>query len=322
MNGIPTSSTGLIAVDWGTSSLRVYRLAGDGRIVEQRSVSIGLRDCQGRFEALLAEHLAGWTEGLIVMAGMVGSRNGWFEVPYVECPAGPDDIGRGMREVAAPTLPGRRIVIAPGACDRTVGRAPEVMRGEETQILGLLDTLDRDHGTGPHTLCLPGTHSKWATVCAGRLTGFRTAMTGEVFAVLRQHSLLGAGMVDPAEGRDTTGNNGHPDHTRAFELGLATSREPGGLLNNLFSVRSRGLFGELTPHQAAPYLSGLLIGHELGGLLDHAGPASGQPVHLIGQASLCARYRQALTWWGVPSCLHDEALVTRGLVLLAQGLPS
>jgi 2-dehydro-3-deoxygalactonokinase len=308
----------LIAVDWGTSSLRTYRLDSAGTVIEQRSTSVGLLACQGRFEAVLAEQLAGWNEPLIVMAGMIGSRNGWFEVPYVACPAGPQEIAAGLREVSAASLPGRRIVIAPGLCDRPIGRAPEVMRGEETQILGLFDLLQRDHGAGPHTICLPGTHSKWVTVEGGRITALHTAMTGEVYAVLKQHSILGAGMAD-ASAPAANGTSG-ADDSAAFELGLASSRETGGLLNHLFSVRSRGLFGDLSPAQAAPYLSGLLIGHELLGLLGDAPQGNGRPVHLIGNAGLTARYRHALAWWGVDAGGHDEALVTRGLFMLANGL--
>ncbi len=312
------SPKGLIAVDWGTSSLRVYRLNATGQVLEQRSTSVGLLACQGRFEAVLAEQIAGWDEPLIVMAGMIGSRNGWFEVPYVDCPAGPREIGEGLRDVSAVSLPGRRIVIAPGLCDRSAGRAPEVMRGEETQTLGLFDLLQRDHGDGPHTICLPGTHSKWVTVQAGRITAFRTAMTGEVYAVLGQHSILGAGMAKP--GKAAAGESGTAHDTTAFDTGLAGSGEPGGLLNHLFSVRTRGLFGELSPTQAPAYLSGLLIGHELHGLLGDVDAAQGRTVHLIGNAALTSRYRQALTWWGARSCVHDEALVTRGLFMLAATL--
>jgi 2-dehydro-3-deoxygalactonokinase len=321
------TATGLIAVDWGTSSLRVYRLDAAGQVLEQRSTSVGLMACQGRFEAVLAEQIAGWDEPLIVMAGMIGSRNGWFEVPYVATPAGRREIGAGLRDVSAVSLPGRRIVIAPGLCDRPGGRAPEVMRGEETQILGLFDLLAHDPGAGPHTICLPGTHSKWVTVEAGRITTLRTAMTGEVYAVLRQHSILGAGMAEPADGSAmaTAPDAAHADDNAAFELGLVSSRESGGLLNHLFSVRSRGLFGELSASQGAPYLSGLLIGHELQGLVGDIATGRGAqgdalPVHLIGNARLTARYRHALAWWGVESCSHDEALITRGLFMLAATL--
>jgi len=174
-----------------------------------------------------------------------------------------------------------------------------VMRGEETQVLGLLDQLP---GDGPHTLCLPGTHSKWIRVEGGRITGFHTAMTGELFALLTQHSLLGALMDKEAD-----------DDEAAFAQGLAASRGAGGLPNQLFSVRTRGLFGELDGAAAPSYLSGLLIGHELNGLA----PASGT-VHLIGSAGLTRRYERALAARGLSAVAHAEALTARGLHVLAR----
>ena len=289
----------MIAVDWGTSSLRAYRLDAAGALLEQRSAAAGLLACQGRFEPMLAQQLAGWDDELILMAGMIGSRNGWREVPYVACPAGLDEIAAGMLGVVAEGLPGRRIFIAPGLSHRPADGTPEVMRGEETQLLGL---FGEGFGAGPHTVCLPGTHSKWATVGAGRISAFHTAMTGELYAVLKQHSLLGALMKHEAGSDDAA----------AFELGVRTSTEAGGLLSHLFSVRTRGLFAELSAAHLPSYLSGLLIGHELNGLLAGAGH-----VHLIGSAALVQRYRRALALRHVAAQIHGEALVARGLHRLA-----
>jgi 2-dehydro-3-deoxygalactonokinase len=235
------------------------------------------------------------------MAGMIGSRNGWLEVPYVACPAGLGEIAAGLREVAAASLAGRRVLIVPGLSHQPSASAPEVMRGEETQLLGLLDDL-RD--AGPHTVGLPGTHSKWATVSGGRIVGFHTAMTGELYAVLTQHSLLGALMAREAGALVDDGS--------AFELGLQASQAPGGLLNHLFGVRTRALFGELAAAQLPSYLSGLLIGHELQGL-----PPGASPVHLIGSEALLRPYQRALAWRGVAAHLHGEALAARGLHRIA-----
>ena len=292
----------MIAVDWGTSSFRAYRLDRDGAVLEQRSAAAGLLACQGNFEAVLAEQLSGWDDPNIVMAGMIGSRNGWHEVPYVDCPAGAEQLGAGMREVKAAAFAGRRIFIAPGVCHRPAGGTPEVMRGEEVQLLGLVDRLA---GNGPHTLCLPGTHSKWAVLEQGRVSSFRTAMTGELYALLTQHSLLAASM-DKAAGDDPS----------AFAHGLASARRPGGLTSHLFSVRTLGLFGELTPAQAPSYLSGLLIGHELEGLAPQAGR-----VHLIGSAALTLRYERALRARGIETIVHSDALSARGLHHLARQHP-
>jgi 2-dehydro-3-deoxygalactonokinase len=288
----------MIAVDWGTSSLRVYRLDETGQPLEQRHAPAGLLACKGRFAEVLAEQLQGWDAERVLMAGMVGSRNGWFEVPYAACPAAIGDVAAGLSELPAGTLPGRRIFIAPGLCDRPPGGRPEVMRGEETQVFGLIDQLA---GAGPHTLCLPGTHDKWVTVENGRIVHFHTAMTGELYAVLTQHSLLGALMDREA-----------PDDEAAFARGVHTSAEAGGLLNHLFSARTLGLFDELTAAELPSYLSGLLIGHELNGLAPPGGT-----VHLIGGAALVRRYARALALRGIEVQAHGEALTARGLHRLA-----
>ena len=292
----------MIAVDWGTSSFRAYRLDAAGAVLEQRSAAAGLLACQGKFEAVLAQQLEGWIDPLIVMAGMIGSRNGWREVPYVTCPAGLDDIAAGMVEVATDSLPHRRILITPGLSYRPAAGLPEVMRGEETQLVGLLDELP---GAGPHAVCLPGTHSKWASVDGGRIAVFHTAMTGELYAVLMQHSLLGA-LMDREAGASL-------DDEAAFALGVKTSALAGGLLNHMFSVRTRGLFGDLSAKQLPSYLSGLLIGHEMHDLAGQVGR-----VHLIGSESLSRRYERALSARGIEAQLHGESTTARGLHRLAR----
>ncbi len=293
----------MIAIDWGTSSLRAYRLDAQGEVIEQRSAAGGLLACEGRFEAMLVQQIAGWDDACIVMAGMIGSRSGWLEVPYVDCPATPQQIAAGMRELAAPALPGRSVWIAPGLVHRPGDAPPEVMRGEETQIIGLTDTLD---GPGAHWICLPGTHSKWVCHEAGRIVALRSAMTGELFALLRRHSLLGA-LMPEAIASDI-------DDAAAFARGVGASAAAGGLLHHLFGVRTRGLFGELEPQQAPSFLSGLLVGHELRGLL----PDDPGAVHLLGGAALVQRYARALQLLDVPSQSHGEALSARGLHVLAR----
>jgi len=294
----------VIAVDWGTSSFRAYRLDASGQVLERRSAAAGLLSCQGNFEAVLTRQLEGWNDTVIVMAGMIGSRNGWHEVPYVACPAGAAEIAAGLHEVEAATMRGRRIFIAPGVSHHSAHRPPEVMRGEETQVLGLAEQL---HDSGAHTVCLPGTHSKWVRLEHGRIVSLRTAMTGEVYALLRQRSLLAALM--PEGGDDI-------DDPEAFVRGVAASAGDGGLTNHLFGVRTQGLFGTLSAAQAPSYLSGLLIGHELHGLL----PARPMAVHLIGEVALLRRYQRALAASNVTSCVHGETLVTRGLFRLAASI--
>ena len=284
----------MIAVDWGTSSLRAYRLDASGQVLDQRRAPLGILNCTGRFEAVLAEQIVGWDDRLIVLAGMIGSRQGWREAPYVQCPAGLGEIAAGMVEVQTPALPQRSIWIAPGLCQRASGSAvaavPDVMRGEEVQICGVLEELG------------PGTHNKWVTVHEQRITALRTAMTGEVFQVLRQHSILGKLM--------------QPDQhdAAAFERGLDAADDSGGLLHQLFGVRTLGLFGELAPEQSASYLSGLLIGHEVRELA----PPQAPRVHIIGSSKLVQLYAQALLRHGIAAQAHDEACAAIGLHRLAQ----
>lgn len=271
----------MIAIDWGTSSFRAYRLDARGGILQARASDRGiLKVLPGQFAGVLQSELSGWTEELIVMSGMVGSRQGWIEAPYVQCPAGLDDIARAMREVA------KGIWIVPGvSCRHAV---PDVMRGEETQILG----------SGAHgTICLPGTHSKWVEVSDGRIERFSTAMTGEVYAVLKQHSILGRMMEE-----------GAPDPA-AFQQGVARSGEAGGLLHHLFGVRTRGLMGELAPAASASYLSGILIGHEL--------RASGtRKFGLLGAPQLAALYAQAAAALGIRTEMLDPDAAVHALFRL------
>jgi 2-dehydro-3-deoxygalactonokinase len=300
----------MIAIDWGTSSFRAWRLDGAGAVVAQRNAAAGLNACNGAFEAVLEAQLDGWDDAVVVMAGMIGSRSGWREVPYVVAPAGLESIAAGIVEIDAKAMGGRRVFIVPGVSQVDDSDAPpEVMRGEETQLMGL--TAEQPAGSDTAWVCLPGTHSKWVTLCDGRIECLRTAMTGELYALLRGRSLLAALM--PPEPADDI------DDEAAFVRGVTASARDGGVANHLFGVRTLGLFGHLARDAAPSYLSGLLIGHELRGLL----PPSPGVVHLVGGAALARRYERALALLGVASQSHGEALAARGLHRLAQarGLP-
>jgi 2-dehydro-3-deoxygalactonokinase len=219
------------------------------------------------------------------MSGMVGSRQGWVEVPYVQCPAGFDEIAAKLVKVAWADREGW---IVPGlSCSDTAG-VPDVMRGEETQILGC--GVDG-------TICLPGTHSKWVQVKKARIERFSTSMTGEVYAVLRQHSILGRMMEE-----------GTPD-AAAFAEGVARSGEAGGLLHHLFGVRTRGLMGDLSAAASASYLSGILIGHELRS-------QDAKQVHLLGAPALAALYQQAAAVLGIETRTLDSDSAVRSLYRL------
>jgi 2-dehydro-3-deoxygalactonokinase len=292
----------VIAIDWGTSSLRAYRVAADGAVMERRSAALGIIQIEGgRFAEALDGQIGDWLaagEGPVLMSGMIGSRQGWKEAPYVACPAGPADIGTRMIEVAWGA--GRRAWIAPGMSSRDAAGIPDVMRGEETQILGVLDRLPAEAW-----VCLPGTHSKWVEVRAGRIVRFTTHMTGEVFAVMKAHSILGRMM-----------SGTHTD-LAAFDEGVRRARDAGGLLHHLFGVRARGLFGELPEAAAESYLSGLLIGHELASV--PAGDAA--EIHLLGAPELARLYQRALERLGRRGVLLDPDAAVRGLSRLAAYLP-
>lgn len=294
----------MIAVDWGTSSLRAYRLDEAGRIRARREAPAGIMTvAAGGFAAVLEAQLGDWIDDTpIVMSGMIGSRQGWLEVPYAECPAGAADIARGLRPIVW-NAGRRRGWIAPGLSCRDAAGVPDVMRGEETQIIGALaDLPERDA-----TICLPGTHSKWVSWRDGGIVSFATAMTGEVFAVLRRHSILGRLMSATEDGHDGA----------AFAAGLRRAGEMGGLLHHLFGARTRGLFDEVAEYALPSYLSGILIGHEIAALAPPAGV-----VHLIGAPSLVALYREALAARGCNSRMLDSDSVARGLFLLASHLPT
>jgi 2-dehydro-3-deoxygalactonokinase len=294
----------VIAVDWGGSSLRAYRLDNSGNVRDRRRSDEGALACSGRFGKVLAALIADWGDPLVVMAGMVGARGGWIEVPYVRCPADAAALAAGMLRLDASRegqgLAHRTFWCVPGMADRTTATG-DVMRGEETQVAGLLGTL----GGGTHTLCLPGTHSKWVQVRDGAIVRLSTAMTGEMYALLRAHSILGRGMPEGETALDTT----------AFDAGLGCSRDAtGGLLHDLFGVRTAALFNRFPPRSLASYLSGLLIGHELQAAL--AGlPA---PVHLVGSESLVERYAHALQARGIAVHRHPEDLAAAGMFGLAR----
>jgi len=285
----------MIAIDWGTSSLRAYRLGADGSVVERRSAPLGIMQVEAsRFADALETQIGDWLsagDAPVVMSGMVGSRQGWVEVPYASCPAGAAEIASGLREVRWGR---RRAWIAPGLSSRDAAGVPDVMRGEETQILGVLDGLPV-----AASICLPGTHSKWVEVRDGTIVRFSTHMTGEVFAVLKAHSILGRMMREA------------PTDQQWFAAGVRRAQDSGGLLHHLFGVRARGLFGEVPEEASASYLSGIIIGHEL-----VAARSAATAVFLLGAKPLVELYQHALRQFGRDATILDPDAVVRGLFQL------
>ena len=292
----------MIAVDWGSSNARAYRLDAAGAIIGQRRSDEGVLGCGGEFSRALAGLIRDWDDTDIVLCGMIGSRGGWKEVAYLDCPAGIDELASALTRMDSPEFPGRPLWFVPGLADLSSADVPDVMRGEEAPLCALLETL----GSGNHVVCLPGTHSKWVTVRDGRIHGIATAITGEAYAVLRQHSILGK-LMDPHDTRFDA---------YAFNAGLQRSGKAGGLLNHLFGVRTTALFNQFATAELPWYLSGLLIGHEIRAseLLTRI-PRPVQ-VHLVGDERLVAAYAHALVALGVGVQRHPEDLVAAGLHVL------
>jgi 2-dehydro-3-deoxygalactonokinase len=283
----------LLALDWGTSSLRAYLLAADGSILDVRHAGWGIMRLPdggfvGALESLCGDWLDQHPQLPAIASGMVGSAQGWQEVPYTIAPASPDALAKGLREVQGPR--GRPVAIVPGVLQDS--RKPNVMRGEETQVFGALSLAPDLFGDAMEgVIVLPGTHSKWVHVREGRIESFLTFMTGELFDVLRRHSILGRLMQEDSAG-----------DMKAFELGLleAADDEQGALLASLFSVRTLGLTQRLHPPQLSDYLSGLLIGHEIREAQHlFAAHLDDRPVALVGAEELCRRYAMALSRLGV-----------------------
>jgi 2-dehydro-3-deoxygalactonokinase len=290
----------LIALDWGTSNLRASLLDGAGAVLGTRSAAAGVMAVQERrfADALLSlcgDWLVAHPNLACIASGMVGSRQGWVEAPYVECPAGLADAA--ARLVRVTFGDGHHLHIVPGL--RCVGADGEVdvMRGEETQLWG---------AGLPAGSCvvLPGTHSKWAWLGEGeRVLGFETHMTGELYAVLTQHSILGRLMAF----------DGAPA-PQAFDDGVRLGlQQHGHLLHTLFAARTAGLMGQRAPHELPEFLSGVLIGAEVASARSGDGSrAIGTHVTLIGDGALCGRYERALALAGIAVQRSPHDATTRG----------
>jgi len=285
----------MIGVDWGTTSLRAYRIGAGGAVLDRLDRPGGILTVpEGGFPGALADAIGPWLsagETRVLLCGMVGSRQGWVEAPYLRCPAGPAEIAAATIPVPFDTA---EVRLVPGLTTEDSHGIPDVMRGEETKLVALADAL----GSGAHLACLPGTHSKWARIEAGRIAHFTTHMTGEAFAALSQHTILAR---TSAEG---------PDRPEAFARGVARARQGGGLLHHLFGARTLNLMVRLEPAETRSFLSGLLIGHEIVAALAETGATR---VELVGAAGLAALYADALRLSGVAVRSHDPDLVAAGL---------
>jgi 2-dehydro-3-deoxygalactonokinase len=293
----------LVAGDWGTSHLRLSLCQADGTVIASID-GPGAANVHGDFPEMLDALLLGWTRQHgalpVVLCGTVGSSLGWTLAPYVGCPAPPEQIAQSCVE-----LRGGQVHIVPGLSCRNRLDAPDVLRGEETQILGAL-RLNPALSSGRHLLCLPGTHTKWVLVEDGCVREFLTAPTGELFALLCEHSIL---VSDERQRLDLHAVNDGP----VFEHGLMQiQRFPAAsLLHRLFECRSRRLTGDLRSEDAMPLLSGMLIASDVQGAVRLFGaPDVRTTVQLIGTTRLTDLYARALVSQDCDANIIDGTLAS------------
>jgi 2-dehydro-3-deoxygalactonokinase len=294
-----------ILIDWGTTNFRAWLIGAAGDILDRCEAPSGIMQVPaGGFPHTLGTHVGNWRaahHGLpVLMSGMIGSKQGWAEAPYAPCPAGIGELAKAV----IPVPDEDDVFIVPGISYKAPDGRHDVMRGEEVQIFGSLaqDTKGRQ------VFCLPGTHSKWAAVENGQVVWFATAMTGEVWSVMSEHSILGRLM-----------EGGTMDDKDAFRQGLALSGKPGGLLNHLFSVRAEGLFDVIPASGLRSYLSGILIGHEVRAMLPLARPDG--LVTLIGRPDVTELYSAVIaSLETTTAAITAETATLRGLTHIQEAM--
>lgn len=296
-----------VAVDWGTSSFRLWLMDAKENVLAERRDGLGMKAAREvGFSSVLSSHLEaiGAPSALPVIAcGMVGAREGWIDAGYVSVPTPMASILSGGARVSEQT---REIFILPGLAQRSNG-SPDVMRGEETQLLGVFESEDQ----GDHTVCMPGTHSKWVNVDGSQVTDFATFMTGELFEVVTRFSTL-ASAVDDADQTDF-------DDTE-FAAAVATAyRTPAMTTNLLFTARADRLLNGLKAGSALARISGTLIGLEIAGALSES--IRPRRITLIGAGNLRKLYELAFRSLNVPCAIIDaDVAVRRGLSTAANSI--
>ena len=315
MSAVPATDRPFIAVDWGTSSFRAALIAPDGEILDELAEPRGISSFKkGEFAAYLIAACAGFVRAgghFYLLSGMVGSKNGLAEVPYCPCPATAAEIAANAVWVVKD-----RIAIVPGLRSAF----DDVMRGEETQILGAANVL----GITDALMVLPGVHSKWVSLENGAIVGFNTFMTGEFYALLAQHSTLSHNMpsaqsVAPSALFATTTEtsmttSAAPPETSAYLQGIEHATRSESLLNTAYSVRVKSQFGHMEPVQMASYLSGLVIGEELISMQLEPG----SEVVVVGSQAMSERYRLALEHLGVRARILGTQTTWAGLHTIYQ----
>ena len=289
---------GFIAADWGTTNRRAYRIDGEGACCEEFEDGKGILSVPaGGFPDAVAEIRSRLGDLPLLLAGMIGSNKGWQEARYVAAPAGINDL------VQALVWPGEREAIVPGVSFQGDGRA-DVMRGEEVQLLGAVTAGDVPADA---LVCHPGTHNKWASVDGGRIAEFRTVMTGELFNLLKGHSILADLLKEDAQPDDA--------FAHGVQHGLANEDLP----SELFAVRARVLLGDAVAEDAPSYTSGLLIGTDVRIGLNGASASS---IYVMGRPELTQLYAAALREAGrEPIELDGEQSFLAGIREIAKRMP-
>jgi 2-dehydro-3-deoxygalactonokinase len=290
-----------IAVDWGTSALRVWAMSANGTVIERRDSNRGMSvlepaEFEPSLRALIDDFLPDERELPIVACGMVGAQNGWIEASYQSVPCGPPTI----EQAARPANTELDVYIIPGLKQI---EPPDVMRGEETQVAGFLN----QHPDYDGVICLPGTHTKWVRVSAGEIVSFKTFMTGELFALLSTRSVL-RHSVDKS----------NLDKLAFSDAVNEAMTSPQDVAAGLFSIRAGSLLGDLKPVIARSKLSGLLIGLELAAAEPYW---LGRKVVIIGAEELADLYQSGLQLRGLMVAVADgEDVILRGLTAAYRGL--
>lgn len=286
----------MIAINWGSSNFRAYRLNAEGKVEAEKSSGRGAVSVppEGFPDALMAE-VGDWIsegERKILMCGMVGARRGWKEAPYVQVPATFNQVVAGVIRLELESLDAR---IVPGLMGADECGIPEVLRGEETELFGCTNDA-----SGHVNLCLPGTHTKWVRMDGPRIVAFETCMTGDLYKAILEGTILRS-YAKPEQ----------IDHD-AFLLGVERAKQAGALSHHLFGVRTLNLAGRMQESSATSYLSGLLIGHEVKTMAREQ-----ESVHLIGDPELCSLYAKALLQFDVNSSVEPVGAALRGLTKIA-----
>lgn len=292
----------IIAIDWGTSSFRACQIDSDGKIIDKTHSDSGISKIpKGQFSEVMKKeisHFSHMDSCSILCSGMITSRQGWVETPYVESPCGIDQLVKEL--VKADFDDNCRLYFVPGVMQKTPH--PDIMRGEETQLMGL------PASEKIKTCILPGTHSKWVTMKAGRIISFATFLTGDLYHALLSRSIL-MHAVDSAKPDDS--------FVEGVSQGISAFGKNRGLLTELFSTRARSILLS-DPHSGSrQFISGLLIGMEIAearqqGMLERS------PVAVIGNLDLTRQYNRALSYLGIDCESATEDIAAKGQFRIAQ----